>query len=142
MWRTAQGNVAHTIIIMTTQTKTAMSRSLRKNDARLTRAGTLPLTVKVQNMRHSLRTGSVTGCEVKFCCNCKEENNSYESNDESYSPPPETGFTFTACRLPLSQPADGFQLLVYSGSSKHFINPELVHEKESRMLNLLFSHIN
>ena len=36
--------------------------------------------------------------------------------------------------MPLSQQVDGFQLLVDSGSSKHFIDPELIHGVESRML--------
>ena len=39
------------------------------------------------------------------------------------------------CVIPfLSQEADGFQLLVDSGSSKHFINSELIRGVESRML--------
>ena len=37
------------------------------------------------------------------------------------------------CHPPLSQEADGFQLLVDSGSSKHFIDPELIPGVESRM---------
>ena len=37
------------------------------------------------------------------------------------------------CHPPLPQEADGFQLLVDSGSSKHFIDPELICEVESRM---------
>ena len=40
------------------------------------------------------------------------------SNDESYSPPPDIGFSFAMCHLPLLQKADGFQLLADSGSSK------------------------
>ena len=39
-----------------------------------------------------------------------------ESDDESYSPP-EVGLSFAACHLLLSPEADGFQLLVESGSS-------------------------
>ena len=34
---------------------------------------------------------------------------------------------------PLSQEADGFQLLVDLGSSKHFIDPDLIREVDSRM---------
>ena len=37
------------------------------------------------------------------------------------------------CHPPLSQEADGFQLLVDSGSSKHFIDPELFPGVESRI---------
>ena len=50
------------------------------------------------------------------------------------TPPPETGSTFTAGHLPLSQQVDGVQLLVDSGSSKHFIDPKLICGVESRML--------
>ena len=38
------------------------------------------------------------------------------------------------CYPSLSQEAEGFQLLVDSGSSKHFIDPESIREVESRML--------
>ena len=37
------------------------------------------------------------------------------------------------CHPSLSQEADGFQLLVDSGSSKHFIDPKLIRGAESRM---------
>ena len=40
---------------------------------------------------------NVTGCGSKFCCNCKRENNSHESNDESNSPPPGIGLSFAMC---------------------------------------------
>ena len=77
----------------------------------------------------------MTGCKSNFCFKCKGKNNYNESNDESYSPLPGIGFAFfTACHLPLSQQRDGFQLLVDSGSSKHFIDPELIRGVESRML--------
>ena len=49
------------------------------------------------------------------CSNSKVENDSTESDDESYSPP-EVGLSFAACHLLLSPEADGFQLLVDSGS--------------------------
>ena len=75
----------------------------------------------------------MTDCDSKFGCKCKRENNANESNDKSYSPPPKIGFAFAACHLPLSQHVDGFQLLVDSGSSKHFIDPELMRGVESRM---------
>ena len=41
---------------------------------------------------------------------------------------------FGACHLPLSQQVDCFQLLVDLRWSKHFIDPELILEIESRML--------
>ena len=77
---------------------------------------------------------SVTGFDSKCCCKCKRDNSSNESNDESYSLPPGIGFSFAMCHPPLSQEADGFQLLVDSGSSKHLIDSELFSGVESRML--------
>ena len=56
-----------------------------------------------------------------------------EIDDES-NMPPGIGFSCAMYRLPLSQEGDGFQLLVDSGSSKHFIIPELIRGVESRML--------
>ena len=77
---------------------------------------------------------NVTGCDSKFCCKCKREDDYDESNNESYSPPPGIGFSFAMCHSPLSQEADSSQLLVDLGSSKHFIDPELIRWLESRML--------
>ena len=42
-----------------------------------------------------------TGCDAKVCCKCKVENISYRSNDKSYSPLPDMGFSFVMCHLPL-----------------------------------------
>ena len=53
-------------------------------------------------------------------------------DDEPNNTPPDIGFSFAMCHS-LSQEADGFQLLVASGSSKHFIDPELISGVESRM---------
>ena len=77
---------------------------------------------------------NVIGCNSNFCCKCKGENSSNESNDESYFPPPGIGFSFAACHLPLSQQVEGFQVLVDSGSSKHLVDPELICGVESRMV--------
>ena len=63
----------------------------------------------------------------------KVEKKTTESNAEPYTPPG-IGFSFAACYISLSQQADGFQLLIDSGSSKHFIDPELIRGVESRML--------
>ena len=52
-----------------------------------------------------------------------------------YSPPSGIGFGFDAYHLPLSHQPDGFQLLIDSESSKHFINPKLICKVESRMLD-------
>ena len=38
------------------------------------------------------------------------------------------------CHSPVSQDADGFPLLVDSGSSKYFIDPELIRRVEPSML--------
>ena len=74
----------------------------------------------------------MTGCD-KCSCNRKVENKCTEIVDE-----PNTssgmGFSFAMCHSPLSYEADGSQLLVDSGSSKHFIDPELIRGVESRML--------
>ena len=50
--------------------------------------------------RTFIADSALTGCDTKFCCKCKGENSSNESNNESYSPPPGTGSTFAACHLP------------------------------------------
>ena len=76
---------------------------------------------------------TAVGC--KSCC-CSNDKVGKQSNEESkveYSPPPGIGFSFACCHPPLSHRADGFQMLVDSGSSKHFVDPELVHRVESRM---------
>ena len=68
------------------------------------------------------------------CCSGKIENKSIESEIE-YSPPPGVGFSFACGHLPLSHQAGGFQMLMNSGSSKHFIDPMLIHGVESKMMN-------
>ena len=71
---------------------------------------------KISGKRKTFNADSTpTGCDAKFCCNYKMENNSNESNDESYPPPPGIRFTFAACHLPLSQQIDIFQILVDLG---------------------------
>ena len=74
----------------------------------------------------------VTGCD-KCSCNGKVESKSTE-DDEPNKTPLDIGFSFAMCQPPLSQKADGFQLLVDLGSSKHFIEPEWIRGVESRML--------
>ena len=54
-----------------------------------------------------------------------------EGDDESYSPP-EIELRFVACHLPLFHQADGLILLVGSGSSKYFTDPEQIFG-ETRM---------
>ncbi|CAN0279405.1 unnamed protein product, partial [Ascophyllum nodosum] len=69
------------------------------------------------------------------CC-CSNGKVAKKSNEESkieYSPPPGIGFSFACCHPPLSHRADGFQMLVDSGFSKHFVDPKLVHRAETRM---------
>ena len=74
---------------------------------------------------------NVTGCD-KCHFNGKVEIKTTE-DDKPNNAPPGIGFSFAMCHPPLSQEADGFQLLVDSGSSKHFIDPELIHGVKSRM---------
>ena len=76
----------------------------------------------------------MTGCDKKqCCCNSKVKNKSTETNDKPYTPSG-TGLSFAVCHLTLPQQEDRFQILVDSGSSKHFIDPELIRGVEARML--------
>ena len=74
---------------------------------------------------------TVTGCD-KCSCNRKVENECMGIDDERNTPPG-IGFSFVICHPLLSYEADSFQLLVDSGSSKHFIDPELMRGVESTM---------
>ena len=74
---------------------------------------------------------NVTGCD-KGGCDEKVETKTTE-DDEPNNTPPGIGFSFAMCHPTLSQEADGFQILVDPGSSKHFIDPELIPGVESRM---------
>ena len=75
-----------------------------------------------------------TTVDCKSCC-CSKGKVPRKSNESTveYSPPPGIGFSFACCHPPLSHQADGFQMLVDSGSSKHFVDPKLIHRGESRM---------
>ena len=75
----------------------------------------------------------MTGCN-KRSCDEKVENKCTEIDDEPNNTPPGIEFIFSMCHSPISQDANGFQLLVESRSSKHFIGPELIQGVESRML--------
>ena len=75
-----------------------------------------------------------TGCDT-CSCNGKIENKCTEIDDQPNNTTPGIGFSFAVCHPPLSQEAIGFQLKVDSGSSKHFINLELIRGTESRMLD-------
>ena len=136
-------NGAHIIILIDIRMRiTINSISRGKRGARITRksgthldtsaitrdmvAVTLPLTVKLQKTRCN-----VTGC-IKCDCNGKVESKTTE-DDKPNNKPPGVGFSFAMCHPSLSQEADGFQLLVDSGSSKHFIDPELIHGVKSIM---------
>ena len=57
----------------------------------------------------------------------------FNESEAEYSPSPGTGFSFACCHPPLFHQADGFQMLVDSGSAKHFVDPKLVHRVASRM---------
>ena len=92
-----------------------------------------PIGSKITKYETIVVDSNVTGCE-KCSCNRKIKNKCTEIDDEPNNTPPGIGFSFAMCHLSLSQQADGFQLLVHSGSSKHFVDPELIREVESRML--------
>ena len=83
---------------------------------------------------HETYVGNSTTVDCKSCCcsNGKVARKSNESKVE-YSPPPGIGFSFASCHPPLSHQAHGFQMLVDSGSSKHFVDPKLINRVESRM---------
>ena len=154
-WRAAQGNGVHTINLTTTRTRTAISSSRSQQTAMIIIDGARITTAEASQIISAItkRNGShrspadrkstkdntlvaasnVTGCDSTFSCKCKRKNSYDENNDESNSPPPGRGFIFAMCHPLLPQEADGFQLLVYSGSSQHFIDPELVRGIESRM---------
>ena len=77
---------------------------------------------------------TAVGCKSCCCSNGKVAKKSNEESEVEYSPLPGIGFSFAYCHPPLSHKADGFQMLVDSGSSKHyFVDPKLVHRVESRM---------
>ena len=73
-----------------------------------------------------------TTVDCKSCCcsNCTVARKSNESKVE-YSPLP--GIGFSCCHPPLSHQADGFKMLIDSGSFKHFVDPKLFHRVDSRM---------
>ena len=77
---------------------------------------------------------STTTIDCKSCrCSNGKVARKYNESKVEYSPPPGIGFSFACCHPPLSHQADGFQMLVDSGSSKHFVDPKLVHRVESIM---------
>ena len=76
---------------------------------------------------------TAVGCKSCCCSNGKVAKKSNEESKVEYSPPPGIGLSFACCHPPLSQRADGFQMLVDSGSSKHFVDPKIVHRVETRM---------
>ena len=85
--------------------------------------------------KHETFVVDSTAVDCKSCC-CSNGKLTKKSNEESeveYSPPPGIGFSFVCCHPSLSHQADSFQMLVDSGSSKHFVDPKLVHRVESRM---------
>ena len=74
----------------------------------------------------------MTGCD-KCGCNEKKNESKTTEGDEPNDTPPGIGFSFAMCHPPLSQEADGFQLLVDSGSSKHVIDPESRMQEYTRI---------
>ncbi|CAM9642712.1 unnamed protein product [Ascophyllum nodosum] len=86
-----------------------------------------------KNMKTYVVDSTAVGCKSCCCSNGKVAKKSNEESKVEYSPPPGIGFSFACCHPPLSHRADGFQMLVDSGSSKHFVDPKLVHKVETRM---------
>ena len=103
---------------------------------------TSTIVVDGKNSRkHETFVVDSTTVDCKSCCcsNGKIAKRSDESKVE-YSPPPGIESSFGCCHPPLSHQADGFQVLVDSGSSKHFVDPKLIRRVENRMLN--YTEIN
>ena len=73
-------------------------------------------------------------CKSCSCSNGKIAKKSNESKVE-YSPPSGIRFSVACCHPPLSHQADGFQMPVDSGFSKHFVNPKLIRRVKNRMLD-------
>ena len=59
---------------------------------------------------------TAVGCKSCCCSNGKVAKKSNKESEVEYSPPPGIGFSFACYHPPLSQRADGFQMLVDSGS--------------------------
>ena len=68
---------------------------------------------------------AAVGCRSCCCSNGKVAKKSNEESEVEYSPPPGMGFSFACCHPPLSHQTDDFQMLVDSGSSKHFVDSKL-----------------
>ena len=73
---------------------------------------------------------TAVGCRSCCCSNGKVAKKFNEESEVEYSPPPVIEFSFACCHPLLSHQTDGFQMLVESGSSKHFIDSKLVHRVE------------
>ena len=86
-----------------------------------------------------IRQHNAVDCKSCCCRNGKIAKKSNESEVE-YSTPPGIGFSFACCHPSLFHQADVFQMLVDSGSSKHFVDPKFTRGVESRMLD--YTEIN
>ena len=64
------------------------------------------------------------GCRSCCCSNGKVAKKSNEESEVGHSPPPGIELSFARCHPPLSHQTDGFQMLVDSRSSKHFVDPK------------------
>ena len=84
--------------------------------------------------KHETYVVDSTAVDCKSCC-CSNGKIAKKTNESEvkYSPPPGIGFSFVYCHLPLSHQADGFQMLVNSGSSNHFVDPNLIRGVACRM---------
>ena len=74
----------------------------------------------------------MTGCD-KCSCDGKVESKSTDSRWRTKDYATWHWVQFCNVSTPLTQEADGFQLLIDSGSSKHFIDTELLRGVESRI---------
>ena len=92
-------------------------------------------TVDGKNSRqHEMCIADSTTVDCKSCC-CSNGKIAKKSNENEveYLPPPGIGFSCACFHPPLSHQADGFQMLVDSESSKHFVDLKLIRGFASRM---------
>ena len=118
-------------VIITILLAVLMMNVLIKKAVNLT-TGILLMVKIVGNEKPSLLIVPLLAALQSFPVGVKEKL-SNEINDESCFPPPGIGFSFAMCHTPLYKQADGFQLLVDSGSSKYSIDPKLMRGVASIM---------
>ena len=108
-------------IVRVIQIKNAFSRRVAVNVRTV-----LLLVVKIaENMKPLLYTAQPLTASRAAVVTVNFAKKANEESEVEYSPPPGIGFSFACCHPPLSHQVGSFQMLVDSGSSKHFADPKL-----------------